>query len=88
MRLTVCSTAGYRQYLMACVAMGCQGEVKIQRHDDYDRWGIQIMVAFRDGDQMIPLTGSRQSGGVSDFLLSAFAYRQTRNARCRPFSTS
>lgn len=45
--------------------MGCSGAVQIEKDDDYDKWGIQILVAFRDGDPLIPLTGQRQSGGVS-----------------------
>jgi hypothetical protein len=28
-------------------AIGCSGEVRICQHEDYDQWGIEIMVKFR-----------------------------------------
>lgn len=50
--------------LMAGV--GCSGEVKINRvGDDYAAWGINILVSYRDNDALQLLTGSLQSGGVS-----------------------
>jgi hypothetical protein len=45
--------------------MGCMGEVRVSEHDDYDKWGIDILVSFRDNEEMQLLTGQRQSGGVS-----------------------
>jgi structural maintenance of chromosomes protein 5 len=45
--------------------MGCMGEVRVSEQEDYDRWGIDILVSFRDNEEMQLLTGQRQSGGVS-----------------------
>lgn len=43
-----------------------QGEVKVlENADDYAKWGVNIVCAFRDTDDLQTLTGSRQSGGVS-----------------------
>lgn len=44
--------------------MGCQGEIKISEDEDYDKWGIEIWVSFRDYEAMRILDGYRQSGGV------------------------
>lgn len=44
--------------------LGCAGEVRLTRDDDYEKWGIDILVKFRDTEQLKPLTGQRQSGGV------------------------
>ena len=43
--------------------LGCAGEVQLAQHDDYDKWGIEILVKFRDTEDLQRLTGSRQSGG-------------------------
>lgn len=45
--------------------IGCSGEVRISEHADYDLWGIDILVKFRDTEALQLLTGQRQSGGVS-----------------------
>ena len=64
--------------------MGCAGEVRLSRDPDYEKWGIDILVKFRDTEQLQLLTGQRQSGGVrtprASTLLTA------RNARCPPSS--
>ncbi|KAI8823741.1 uncharacterized protein EV422DRAFT_368077 [Fimicolochytrium jonesii] len=43
--------------------IGCAGEVKLSTHEDYDKWGIDILVKFRDTERLNQLTGQRQSGG-------------------------
>ncbi|CAH1757333.1 4927_t:CDS:10 [Entrophospora sp. SA101] len=43
--------------------IGCAGEVRINANEDYDKWGIDILVKFRDNEKLQPLTGQRQSGG-------------------------
>ncbi|KAJ1979212.1 Structural maintenance of chromosomes protein 5 [Dimargaris cristalligena] len=43
--------------------IGCAGEVRLSRHDDFDKWGIDILVKFRESEQLQVLTGQRQSGG-------------------------
>jgi hypothetical protein len=48
------------------LGMGNTGEVRLKRVEgNYEEWGIEIMVSFRDENSMDLLTGSRQSGGVS-----------------------
>ncbi|CAG8769760.1 27221_t:CDS:10, partial [Dentiscutata erythropus] len=43
--------------------IGCAGEVRVSTHEDYDKWGIDILVKFRDNERLQVLTGQRQSGG-------------------------
>ncbi|KAI9101964.1 hypothetical protein DFS34DRAFT_612195 [Phlyctochytrium arcticum] len=43
--------------------IGCAGEVRIAENDDFDKWGIDILVKFRDTEKLHHLTGQRQSGG-------------------------
>ncbi|KAJ3158631.1 Structural maintenance of chromosomes protein 5 [Geranomyces michiganensis] len=44
--------------------IGCAGEVRLAiDEEDYDKWGIDILVKFRDSEKLHPLTGQRQSGG-------------------------
>ncbi|KAL1408377.1 Structural maintenance of chromosomes protein 5 [Vanrija albida] len=45
-------------------ALGCTGEVRMNRVEgDYSEWGIQILVSYRDEQELEVLTASRQSGG-------------------------
>ena len=41
----------------------CAGEVILSEHEDYDKWGIDIKVQFRNSDNLKRLTSSYQSGG-------------------------
>ncbi|RIA89012.1 P-loop containing nucleoside triphosphate hydrolase protein [Glomus cerebriforme] len=43
--------------------IGCAGEVRISTHEDYDKWGIDILVKFRDNEKLQILNAQRQSGG-------------------------
>ncbi|PKY44896.1 hypothetical protein RhiirA4_515103 [Rhizophagus irregularis] len=45
--------------------IGCAGEVRVSTHDDYNKWGIDILVKFRDNEKLQILNSQRQSGGVS-----------------------
>lgn len=51
-------------------ALGLLGEVRLAKEDDYEKWGIEIMVSFRDRKDdaadvtLHVLSGQRQSGGV------------------------
>jgi hypothetical protein len=48
------------------IGVGCAGEVRVARSEEgFDKWGIEILVSYRDGDNLAILTGSHQSGGVS-----------------------
>jgi hypothetical protein len=37
--------------------LNCAGEVRLGRHDDYDQWGIEILVKFRDEEKLELLDG-------------------------------
>lgn len=41
--------------------------------DNFDKWGIQIKVKFRDSEKLQVLTGQRQSGGVCYHCFSFLA---------------
>jgi len=43
--------------------IGCAGEVRVSTHEDYEKWGIDILVKFRDNEKLQILNGQRQSGG-------------------------
>jgi chromosome segregation ATPase len=44
--------------------IGCVGEVRIKEvPEDYSKWGIEILVKFRDAEALQVLTAHRQSGG-------------------------
>lgn len=58
------SAAFARMYWVLTTGLGCAGEVRLSRDDDYEKWGIEILVKFRDTERLQPLTGQRQSGGV------------------------
>ncbi|KAJ9069122.1 Structural maintenance of chromosomes protein 5, variant 2 [Entomophthora muscae] len=47
--------------------IGCSGEVALDIHEDYSKWGVNILVKFREAERLQVLTGQRQSGGVSFF---------------------
>lgn len=52
-------------------ALGLLGEVRLAKDPDYEKWGIEIMVSFRDRKdnstdvELHVLSGHRQSGGAS-----------------------
>ncbi|KAI8098336.1 P-loop containing nucleoside triphosphate hydrolase protein [Gilbertella persicaria] len=41
----------------------CEGQISVDESPDFDRWGINIYVKFRDNEKLQLLTGQRQSGG-------------------------
>lgn len=44
----------------------CAGEVRLVRTgEDYANWALEILVKFRDAEDLQVLTAQRQSGGVS-----------------------
>ncbi|KAG2221653.1 hypothetical protein INT45_001178, partial [Circinella minor] len=48
---------------VALQRIGCAGEVQVAKDEDFDKWGIEIRVKFRDNEKLQLLTGQRQSGG-------------------------
>lgn len=56
--------------------LGCLGEIKIAEDEDYSKWAIKILVAFRDKEALTELTAQRQSGGVSPISSFEFANRK------------
>jgi len=43
--------------------IGCAGEVRIHKEEDYDKWGMQILVKFREKQPLAVLDSHHQSGG-------------------------
>ncbi|WAR53560.1 hypothetical protein PtB15_3B68 [Puccinia triticina] len=43
--------------------MGCLGHIVIVEDPDYEKWGIEIQVSFRDNEPLVRLDPHRQSGG-------------------------
>lgn len=43
--------------------IGCAGEVRVHKEDDFDKWAVQILVKFREKERLQILTNQRQSGG-------------------------
>ncbi|WFD43035.1 Structural maintenance of chromosomes protein 5 [Malassezia psittaci] len=58
------SLAFQRRCSSLIAGLGCAGEIRLARDDDYEKWGIDVLVKFRDTEPLKLLTGQRQSGGV------------------------
>ncbi|WVQ72935.1 hypothetical protein IAR50_002497 [Cryptococcus sp. DSM 104548] len=65
----------------------CRGEVAVDRSagSDYGRWGIKIMVAYRDSDDLAVLSGSHQSGGERSLATVTYLMSLSEMSRT-PFS--
>ncbi|KAK4704081.1 structural maintenance of chromosomes protein 5, partial [Phenoliferia sp. Uapishka_3] len=51
------------QFSAAFKTLGMTGEIRILKDADYDKWGVEILVSFRDNEALQVLTAQRQSGG-------------------------
>jgi hypothetical protein len=56
--------------------IGCAGEIRISENEDYDKWAIDILVKFRDNENLQLLTGQRQSGGVRGLSFCGFFFER------------
>lgn len=65
--------------------IGRQGEVTLAESDDPEKWGIQIMVAFRNGEELQKLDNHRQSGGERSLATIAYLLALGQQIRA-PFS--
>ncbi|KDQ64067.1 hypothetical protein JAAARDRAFT_116577 [Jaapia argillacea MUCL 33604] len=65
--------------------VSCAGEVRITRHDDFEKWAIDILVKFRDSEKLQLLTGQRQSGGERALTTILYLMSLTEEARA-PFA--
>ncbi|KAI5121182.1 hypothetical protein M0805_005983 [Coniferiporia weirii] len=64
----------------------CAGEIKLTEHaEDYAAWAIDILVKFRDTEELQLLTGQRQSGGERALTTIMYLMSLTELARA-PFS--
>jgi len=43
--------------------INCAGEVRLVENEDFDKYAIEILVKFRDNQQLTPLNAHTQSGG-------------------------
>jgi len=50
--------------IYAFIAIGCAGEIRLSEAEDYSQWCIEILVKFRERENLQLLTAQRQSGGV------------------------
>ncbi|GFZ45363.1 hypothetical protein JCM24511_03089 [Saitozyma sp. JCM 24511] len=74
-----------KKFSAAFERVGCAGEVRVARSEEgFDKWGIEILVSYRDGDNLAILTGSHQSGGVSVAPRSSQAVRHRRTLLMPP----
>ncbi|KAI7875309.1 P-loop containing nucleoside triphosphate hydrolase protein [Lichtheimia hyalospora FSU 10163] len=62
-RLTTVVSKISDKFSDALQRIGCAGEVCVHQEEDFDKWGIEIRVKFRDNEKLQLLTGQRQSGG-------------------------
>ncbi|KAA1477744.1 P-loop containing nucleoside triphosphate hydrolase protein [Dentipellis sp. KUC8613] len=65
--------------------IGCAGEIRISKHEDYDKWAIDILVKFRDNEKLQLLTAQRQSGGERSLTTILYLMSMTEQAHA-PFS--
>lgn len=52
-----------RQFSLAFDEMGLAGELRIVPDADYEKWKLEIMVKFRNSEELAPLSAQHQSGG-------------------------
>lgn len=43
--------------------LGLAGELRIGEDEDFEKWKLEIMVKFRNNEELAPLSGHHQSGG-------------------------
>ncbi|KAL7273372.1 Structural maintenance of chromosomes protein 5 [Rhizina undulata] len=43
--------------------IGCAGEVRVRKEEEFEKWAIEILVKFRETEKLQLLTNQRQSGG-------------------------
>ncbi|MBW0476478.1 hypothetical protein O181_016193 [Austropuccinia psidii MF-1] len=65
--------------------MGCLGHVVVAEDPDYDKWGIEIQVSFRDNEPLVRLDPHRQSGGERSLSTIMYFMSLTELAKS-PFS--
>lgn len=66
--------------------IGCAGEIRLSEHGDhFEKWGIDILVKFREKEQLQLLTGQRQSGGERSLSTILYLMSLTELSRS-PFS--
>ncbi|KAJ3240298.1 Structural maintenance of chromosomes protein 5 [Chytriomyces hyalinus] len=51
------------QFSKSLQNIGCAGEIKIGKEEDFNKWRIDILVKFRDTEKLQILDDQRQSGG-------------------------
>nr|WJN25111.1 structural maintenance of chromosome protein [Pseudozyma pruni] len=52
-----------RQFSKAFDDMGLAGELRIVEDPDFEKWKLEIMVKFRNAEELAPLSAQHQSGG-------------------------
>nr|WJN25114.1 structural maintenance of chromosome protein [Sporisorium sorghi] len=52
-----------KQFSKAFDDMGLAGELRIVEDADYEKWKLEIMVKFRNAEELAPLSAQHQSGG-------------------------
>lgn len=52
--------------------LGCVGNVQLTKHQDYDKWGLDILIRFRDNEELCELNGHRQSGGEKSVTIMMY----------------
>ncbi|KAM0751655.1 P-loop containing nucleoside triphosphate hydrolase protein [Meredithblackwellia eburnea MCA 4105] len=62
-KLEALATQVNTKFSAAFERLGLLGEIRIAQDPDYEKWGIEILVSFRDGEPLQVLTAQRQSGG-------------------------
>ncbi|PWY98174.1 P-loop containing nucleoside triphosphate hydrolase protein [Testicularia cyperi] len=52
-----------KRFSRAFDELGLAGELRIVEDADYEKWKLEIMVKFRNSEELAPLSGHHQSGG-------------------------
>ncbi|KAJ7493281.1 P-loop containing nucleoside triphosphate hydrolase protein [Mycena galericulata] len=74
-----------KKFSAAFDRIGCAGEIRVRREEAYENWAIDILVKFRDTENLQLLTGQRQSGGERSLTTILYLMSLTEEARA-PFS--
>ncbi|PLW22445.1 hypothetical protein PCASD_07790 [Puccinia coronata f. sp. avenae] len=69
----------------AFTRMGCLGHIVVVEDPDYDKWGIEVQVSFRDNEKLVRLDPHRQSGGERSLATIMYLMSLTELSKS-PFS--
>lgn len=70
-----------KKFSAAFDRIGCAREIRISRHEGFDKWTINILVKFHEKERLQLLTAQRQSGEEHSLTTILYLMSLTEEAR-------